>query len=224
MVQQDINVIIVQKNYDMSYFKSKCKKCQNLFYEILHFILLKLLYYIIVIFICSLNGNILNKLHVSGILMRIWLNCSFTFIAYGFFIPNMNSFISKYWYLYKTAFSYHMKIFAYYLRVQCLLNSLNINLSYNQMWYIQKYMNICTPIFDSIFITILLFAVIHIYKFFFYKKNIDIFEQLLCTIPELNTLYKKNCIDNIHKVKNKKFANKVESFEENENQNKEKKK
>lgn len=31
------------KNYDMSYFKSKCKKCQNLFYEILHFILLKII-------------------------------------------------------------------------------------------------------------------------------------------------------------------------------------
>ncbi|SBS89075.1 cysteine repeat modular protein 4, putative (CRMP4) [Plasmodium malariae] len=203
------------KNFDMNYFKSNCYRCRNLFYEIIHIILLKLIYYIIVILIVSLNYSChFNKLYVSGTLMKIWFNCSFTFIAYGFFSPNISSFITKYWYIYKTVFLCHLKFFSYYVRVGCFLDYYNIDISYNKIWYIQKYMNIFAPFFDALLITVLLYVIIQILKLF-YKNKIQLFEQLLPEIPELKGKYNANHLNdqqNKKKIPKKKKKKKIYIF------------
>ncbi|KJP86725.1 hypothetical protein AK88_03637 [Plasmodium fragile] len=185
-----------QKGYDMSHFKSKCHRCKNFFNEILLMILLKMIYYVIIILIVSLNYNsCFNKLYISGILMKIWFNGSFTLVAYGFFSPSSNLFITKYWHIYKSVFLSHLKMFSYYLRVGCFLHSYNTNVHYNEIWYIQKYVNIFTPLFDAISITLIMFLIVHVYKFIC-KKKIQNFEYILSTIPELKVKYDLECLTN----------------------------
>ncbi|CRG94564.1 cysteine repeat modular protein 4, putative [Plasmodium gallinaceum] len=210
-----------KKNYDTSYFKSKCYRCKNLLYEVLHIILLKLLYYFIVILIVSLNYNsCINKLYISGILIKIWFNCSFSFIAYGFFSPNTQSFIAKYLYLYKMVFLFHLKFFSYYLRIGCFFNYYNIDVSYNNIWYIQKYMKIFSPLIDGFFITFILFIIVQISKFY-YKEKIRNFENLLSQIPDLRDEYKKEIKEECtqkqeEKKKNKKKIHIINELEEKE--------
>ncbi|KMZ91840.1 hypothetical protein PVMG_00713 [Plasmodium vivax Mauritania I] len=183
-----------QKGYDMSHFKSNCNRCKNFFNEILLMVLLKMIYYIIIIVIVSLNYNsCFNKLYISGILMKIWFNGSFTLVAYGFFSPTANSFITKYWHIYKSVFLSHLKMFSYYLRVACFAHSYNTDMRYNEIWYIQKYVNIFTPLFDAISITLIMFVILHVYKLFC-KKKIQNFEHILSTIPELKAKYHLDCL------------------------------
>ncbi|GAW82717.1 hypothetical protein, conserved [Plasmodium gonderi] len=183
-----------EKGYDMHYFKSKCHRCSVLFYDILYIILLKLVYYIIIIIIVSLNYNSsLNIFYISGILMKIWFNCSFTLIAYGFFSPTINSFITKYWYIYKILFLFHLKMFSFYMRIGCFVHYYDSDMHYNEIWYLQKYMNIFMPLFDAIFITLIMFLIIHLYKTW-HKKEIQKFEYMLCTIPEMKEKYKLECL------------------------------
>ncbi|CRH01557.1 cysteine repeat modular protein 4, putative [Plasmodium relictum] len=209
-----------KKNYDMIYFKSKCYKCKNLFYELLHTILFKLLYYFVVILIVSLNyDSCINKFYTSGILIKIWYNCSFSFIAYGFFSPNIQSFIAKYLYFYKMVFLFHLKFFAYYLRVGCFFNYYNIDVSYNSIWYIQKYMKIFSPLIDGIFITLILFVIVQFPKFY-YRKKIQSFEYLLSQIPDLrdeyNTDIRQEYIQKQERKKNKKKVHITNELEEEE--------
>ncbi|EUD69556.1 hypothetical protein C922_00420 [Plasmodium inui San Antonio 1] len=185
-----------QKGYDISHFKSKCHRCKNFFNEIFLMILLKMIYYVIIILIVSLNYNsCFNKLYISGILMKIWFNSSFTLVAYGFFSPAANLFITKYWHIYKSVFLSHLKMFSYYLRVGCFFHSYNTDVHYNEIWYIQKYVNIFTPLFDAVSITLIMFFILHVYKFIC-RKKIQKFEYLLWTIPELKVKYDLDSLTN----------------------------
>ncbi|ANQ09511.1 Uncharacterized protein PCOAH_00047490 [Plasmodium coatneyi] len=185
-----------QKGYDMSHFKSKCHRCKNFFNEIFLMIFLKMIYYVIIILIVSLNYNsCFNKLYISGILMKIWFNGSFTLVAYGFFSPTANLFITKYWHIYRSLFLSHLKMFSYYFRVGCFVHSYNTNVHYNEVWYMQKYVNIFTPLFDAVSITLIMFVILHVYKFIC-KKKIQEFENVLSTIPELKVKYHLDCLTN----------------------------
>ncbi|WBY59688.1 cysteine repeat modular protein 4 [Plasmodium yoelii yoelii] len=178
------------KNYDMKYFKSKCTKCRNIYHEILSIILLKIIYYVIIIYTVSLNYNsCLNKLYVSGVLFRIWFNCSFNFISLGFFSPNDLSFITRYWYVYKEIFLYHLKFVSPYIRVGCFMSYYNTDITYKNIWYIQKYLNIFTFFFDVFFITLILFIIMKISNFW-HRKKIQNFEIMLSTVPEVYDKFK----------------------------------
>ncbi|SCM08951.1 cysteine repeat modular protein 4, putative [Plasmodium chabaudi adami] len=204
------------KNYDMKYFKSKCTKCRNIYHEILSIILLKIIYYVIVIYTVSLNYNsCLNKLFVSGILFRIWLNCSFNFISLGLFSSNTLSFITRYWYVYKEIFLYHLKIFSPYIRVGCFM-SYNTDITYKSIWYIQKYLNIFTLFFDIFFITLILFIIMKISNFW-NRKKIQNFEIMLSAMPEVYDKFKIEQNEK-RKIKNKK-TKKIHTLDSNhENQ------
>ncbi|CXI87364.1 cysteine repeat modular protein 4 [Plasmodium berghei] len=191
------------KNYDMKYFKSKCTKCRNIYHEILSIILLKIIYYVIIIYIVSLNYNsCLNNLYVSGVLFRIWLNCSFSFISLGFFSPNNLSFITRYWYVYKEIFLYHLNFCSPYIRVGCFMSYYNTDITYKNIWYIQKYLNIFTFFFDVFFITLILFIIMKITNFW-HRKKIQNFEIMLSTVPEVYDKFKIEQNDK-KKIKNKK--------------------